>query len=242
MLYTGGANNKSRLKLGHVSALLELYNELVRAFDISAYYFTQSPGSVQLLQGYVIMNTFRASQLAPFGAFSFLPFVIRSAQILQLHTSAKVGDQAELEAGHRLWWHLLYLDMESTIGSGLQSIIRPNSYDIQLLSVLPTQRIPSSEDNTSLQASSPMMVAMQGHWELAHRMHIWFGKMPEHHEIVHFSRIIERLQSVLSKDEESEWARIYLKLQVDRAYCMLSLGSWQLEQFKETACHSEVVR
>ena len=102
-LYTGGANNKSQLQLGHVLALLELYDELMRAFDINAYYFTQSPRSIQLLQGYVIMNTFRASQLAPFGAFSFLPFAIRSAQTLQLHRKSKVGNQIEIEVGHRLW-------------------------------------------------------------------------------------------------------------------------------------------
>ena len=87
-----------------------------------------------------------------------------------------------------------------------------------------------------------MTLAMQGQWELAHRMHIWFERMPDQHEILHFSRTIERLQDLLDKDEGSDWARIYLKLQVDRAYCMLGLRFWQLEQFKETACHSEVVK
>jgi len=188
------------------------------------------------------MNTFRASQFAPFGAFSFLPFAIRSAQTLQLHTGRKVGDEGELAAGRRLWWHLLYLDVESTIGSGLQSIIRPNGYDIQLPPALPIQPIISSEDSNSPQESSLVMVAMQGHWELAHRMHIWFERMPDQHEIVHFSRIIQRLQDILIKGEENEWAHIYLGLQVDRAYCMLGLRFWQLEQFKETTCHSDVVR
>jgi len=235
VLYTGGASSESLRYDENVQSLLELYDELIRVFDISAYYFTQCPSSVQLLQGYVIMSTFQASKFAPFAAFGFLPFAIRSAQSLRLHTNVRVEDPTELEIRHRLWWHLVYLDMESTIATGLQAVIHPSSYDISLPSTVPPCITPF---DTTL----PMAVAMQGHWELAHRMHIWFEKMPERHEIIHFSRIIGQLQDLVGRGEETEWARIYLELQVDRAYCMLGLRFWQLGQFKGTSCHSEVMK
>jgi hypothetical protein len=235
ILYTGGASSEYLEQIEHVSFLLELYEDLMRAFDISAYYFTQSLSAFQLLQGYVIMNTFRASKFAPFAAFGFLPFAIRSAQSLQLHTRPPMQDPIELEARSQLWWHLVYLDIESTIATGLQAVIRPNSYDIPLPSMNPLQTTP-------LEATSPMAIAMQGHRELAHRMHIWYEKMPEQHEIVHFGRIIGHLHNLIGNSEGDEWARIYLRLQVDRAYCMLGLRFWQLDQFKGTSCHSEVVK
>jgi hypothetical protein len=235
VLYTGGASNETSGHDKHVSSLLELYDELMRVFDISAYYFTQSQSSFQLLQGYVIMNTFRASKFAPFAVFGFLPLAIRSAQSLRLHTKSQIEDPIELEIRRRLWWHLVYLDIESTVATGLQTIIHPNSYDNPMLSIVPLH-------TTLLDATPPIAVAMQGHWEWAHRMHIWFGKMPEQHEIVHFSRIIGNLRDLIGNSDEDEWARIYLNLQVDRAYCMLGLRFWQLGQFKGTSCHSEVVK
>lgn len=246
VLYTGGANSEPHLQLGYATALLELYDELMREFDISAYYFTRSTSSIQLLQGYVIMNTFQASQLAPFAAFSFLPLAIRSAQIMRFHTNPKVADENDhLKACNQLWWHLLYLDTESTICSGLQSIIRPNDYDIRLSSNPYSRKFPSTKtppQASAPEASSPVMLAMQGHWEFAHKIHIWFERMPEQHELAQFSRNIQHLQEGVGTGRKAEWARMYLELQVDRAHCMLGLRFWQLEQFKGTTCDSEVVR
>jgi hypothetical protein len=59
------------------------------------------PGILQLLfnyfKDYVIMNTFKASQLAPFFAFGFLSQVIRFAQSLCLHIDKKSSDPVEFE-------------------------------------------------------------------------------------------------------------------------------------------------
>jgi hypothetical protein len=232
MLHTGAANVNPSEPNGDSSLLLELYDELERAFDISTYYVTSSPSSLMILQGILIMNTFRASHHAPFTAFGFLPLAIRFAQSLRLHIdSTNTSDQ---EVRRRLWWHLVFLDVESTVASGLPAITRSGGHTVQMPSLL--------SNSTAMGGPSAMMVAMQGHWEWANRMQIWYEKKPEQHEIVHFGRIIENLFEMIRDDGESEWARINLKILIDRAYCMLGLRFWQLEQFSGTSCHGEVVR
>jgi hypothetical protein len=189
-----------------------------------------------LLQGVLIMNTFRAGHHAPFAAYGFLPTTIRFAQAMRLHIDCNTTPTQE--ARRRLWWHLVFLDVESTIASGLPAIINPGVHTVQLPSVFCDYSTTECESDTP----SAMMIAMQGHWEWANRMQIWYGKKPEQHEIVHFSKIIERLFETIGEDKESQWASIYLKLLVDRAYCMLGLRFWQLDQFSGTGCNSEVVK
>lgn len=236
MLHTGSANATPCESNGHSLPLLELYNELERAFDISTYYITSSPTSLMILQGILIMNTFRASYHAPFTAYGFLPLAIRFAQALRLHIDSKKTEDQEVR--RRLWWHLIFLDVESTIASGLPAIIRSGGHTVQIPSLLSDSTAIGGQPNSQL----AMMAAMQGHWQWANHMQIWYEKKPEQHEIIQFGQIIEHLLETIKEARDSEWARIYLKMLIDRAYCMLGLRFWQLEQFGGTSCHSEVVR
>ena len=244
ILYTGAANSVSASDVAHSSSLHSLYEGVLRTVDFDAYHVTST--SIQLLQGFVIMSTFRASQLSPFLAFGFLPRAIRFAQSLRLHVDQRIGSPIQLEVRRRLWWHLMSLDVESTIASGLQGIIRPDGYTTVLPSVVCDEAIPEDEAFPLLagvsQPLSPMMVAMQGHWQWAQRMQVWFEGMPDQNEVIHFSRLIENFVGLISDCEENDWPRTYLKMQSDRAYCMLGLRFWQLDQFKGTDCHSEVIR
>lgn len=244
ILYTGAANSASASDVAQSSSLHSLYEGALRAVNFDAYHVTSS--SIQLLQGFVIMSTFRASQLSPFSAFGFLPRAIRFAQSLRLHVDQRIGSPIGLEVRRRLWWHLIFLDVESTIASGLQGIIRPDGYTTGLPSIICDDAI-LEDDGFSLLAGvsqplSPMMVAMQGHWQWAQRMQIWFERMPDLDEVIQFSRLIRNLLGLVSDLEENEWPRTYLKLLIDRAYCMLGLRFWQLDQFKGTDCNSEVLR
>ena len=87
-----------------------------------------------------------------------------------------------------------------------------------------------------------MMLAMKGHWLWAQRMQKWSQASPDQDEVIRFKRDTEHLLEVLGDAQEHEWSRVYLEMQIDRAYCMLGLRFWQLEQFKGTGCRSEVVR
>lgn len=244
VLYTGAANSALASDVALASSLHRLYDGVLRAVDFDAYPVTST--SIRFLQGFVIMSTFRASRLSPFLAFGFLPRAIRFAQSLRLHVEQRIGSPLELEVRRRLWWHLMSLDIESTIASGLQGIVRYDGYTTELPSVICDEAIVDDEVFTLLAGVShplsPMMVAMQGHLQWAQRMQIWFEGMPDQNEVICFGQLIEKFLGLVSDCEENEWPRTFLKLQVDRAYCMLGLRFWQLDQFKGTDCHSEVIR
>lgn len=238
ILYTSTSNSTGLEMNPRSSALFELYSELARALDLSSYYATPSPSSTMLLQGVVIMNTFRAGHLAPFTAFGFLPLAIRFAQSLRLHADQTTGSDMDRDVQRRLWWHLVFLDVESTVASGLPAIIYSGSHTTNMTSIAWSDAVVGGEGNTL----SSMVVAMQGHREWAYRMQIWYERKPEQHEIAYFNKIIDSLLKMVGDDYESEWARVYLEMLVDRAYCMLGLRFWQLDLFKGMNCHSEVMR
>jgi hypothetical protein len=106
VLYTGAAN-ANHVDILNSSTLLRLYEKIFIMVDFASYHPRNISASIQLLQGYVIMSTFKASQLAPFSAFGFLPQTIRFAQSLRLYTETKQGNIIEVEIWRRLWWHLI---------------------------------------------------------------------------------------------------------------------------------------
>lgn len=244
ILYTGAANSSSISANLQSVTLYSLYETVLHAVDFDTNHASSS--SLQFLQGYIITNTFRASQLSPFLAFGFLPQAIRFAQLLRLHVDPKISSSIEAEVRRRVWWHLISLDVESTIASGLQCIIRPDGYTTGLPSAVRDDAISADGALPLLpeasQSLSPIMLAMQGQWQWAQRMHLWFERMPDQDEVIHFGRLIEHLLEMVSDCEENQWPRTYLKLLSDRAYCMLGLRFWQLDQFKGTQCHCEVLR
>jgi Fungal specific transcription factor domain len=191
------------------------------------------------------VNTFKASHLAPYSAFGFLPQTIRFAQSLRLHVDKKTGDLIDIEIRRRIWWHLLFLDVESTIATGLPPIIHRSGFTTQLPSLLRDDCIlapmNSSQEPGDL---SIIMIAMQGHYQWANKMQIWFETLPSQDEVSTFKTKINTLLDSIPDTEtpENEWAKIYLKMQIDRAYCMLGLRFWQLDQYKGTGCYSEVVQ
>jgi hypothetical protein len=236
VLYAAASTSPDPTHSRHAQTFSSLYKDLTHRLEFSDY-FIASP-SIPLLQAFVLYNTIRACQLAPFAAFGFLPQAIRFAQMIGLHKDQDALHPTEKELRRRTWWHLVFLDVEATISSGLQSIIRPNGHNVPLPSPT-TGDLGFSEDSKD---GSPMLVAMQGHWLLAEAIHKWFEQRPGHDEILGFSRTIKTLASRL-RDESplTDWARLYLQLQIDRAYCMLGLRFWQLDQFRGTRCLGEVV-
>jgi hypothetical protein len=85
-----------------------------------------------------------------------------------------------------------------------------------------------------------MMIAIQGHYQWAQRMQTLFETLPSKDEVSHFKAVMANLLYLVpsSNKPESDWARTYLKMQIDRAYCMLGLRFWQLYQYKGTGCNS----
>jgi hypothetical protein len=204
-LYTGAANSTLAWDITLSSSINSLYDEFFRIVDLSPYQITSSSSAIQLLQGFVILNTFRVS---PFSAFEFLPRAIQFAQSLRLHVNQRTGNPTEVEVRRRLWWHLLFLDVESTIASGLQGIICPDGYTTQLPSVICGHAISEHDEVPPLagmsQDISPMIVAMQGHRQWAQRMQIWFERMPDQDEVIHFSRLIGNLLELIGDGKKDD--------------------------------------
>lgn len=244
VLYTGAASSTSVDDIAQSISLYSIYEEVFRLVDLSAFYPTKS--SLQLLQGFVLLNTFRVCHFAPFSAFGFLPQAIRFGQSLRLHVDPEHGDPVQIDVRRRLWWHLVCLDVESTVASGLQGVIRSDGHNVKLPRIICDQEGLEDEvfSRSSCTASQalPMMLAMHGQRLWAQSMQKWSEALSDEEEVLHFKRSIEHLLELLGHSKEDEWPCTYLKMLIDRAYCMLGLRFWHLEQFKGTDCQSEVVR
>ncbi|TAQ86408.1 hypothetical protein B7494_g5259 [Chlorociboria aeruginascens] len=241
-LYTGAANSFPA-HTHYALTLKILYDQIFTQIDLPSYHIrsVSTPHSLQILQGYVIMNTFIANTLAPFSAYGFLSQAIRFAQSLRLHIEQdhkSFANTVESQMGREIWYHLVFLDVESTIASGLQGIIHHHGYTTTLPPLPFLDEKGVKRDNLV----EPIVIAMQGQWHWAIRMQRWFERMPEQTEVIAFKSLIEDLMKLIPEGEQNEWSRTYLRMQIDRAYCMLGLRFWQLDDFNGTSCHSEVVK
>lgn len=236
VFYAASSTNQEPSHSSHAPTFLSLFQDLTRQLEFCDY-FTAYP-SIPLLQGYIIFNTFRACHLAPFAAFGFLPQAIRFAQTLGLHQVSEGLQRSERELRRRTWWHLVFLDVEASVPSGLQNIIRPDDHNAPL-PVLTKEDVGIAEGDKD---GSAVAIAMQGHWLLAQEINQWFKQQPSHGDIIGFGLKIETIVSRIGGDSTlARWARKFLQLQIDRAYCMAGLRLWQLDQFKRTSCRNEVV-
>ena len=96
VLYSGAASCKP-VDRSHSRSILELYDELFVLIGFSTYHIRNTAASIHMLQAYVIMNSFKASQFAPFFAYGFLPQSIRFAQSLRLHVDQNKGSPVDVE-------------------------------------------------------------------------------------------------------------------------------------------------
>jgi hypothetical protein len=80
------------------SVFSSLYENIIRKLVFSTIFIILP--SLGILQGYVLFNTIRASHLAPFCAFGFLPLAVRSAQPLGLHVDSTDSNLPDREERH----------------------------------------------------------------------------------------------------------------------------------------------
>ncbi|KUJ10476.1 uncharacterized protein LY89DRAFT_262461 [Mollisia scopiformis] len=231
--------------------LLDLYNEIASHLDLASYHIRDEDAALQLLQAHLIMNTFRANQLAPFAAYGFLPQAIRFGQLMRLHLEQSEARNCKssrspecVEQRRRVWFHLVFLDVESVVANGLPPIIRSDGYITKLPSLTYDCEPLSEPKQQVFENMSSTMIATQGHYLWAKHMQKWFEVLPTQAEVADFRAVINHLLEVVPDNgcPEEQWTRTYLKMQIDRAYCMLGLRFWQLDRFSGTGCQSEVVR
>jgi len=196
----------SLLYSGHICTPGSYHDSLAALYNLllSRSSFETSP-TLPLLQAYVIYNSSDVSEALPLTSFTFLPSAVRSAQAMGLHTEPPnplLPQQQEMR--RRLWWHLVYLDVEASIASGLPRLIHPEDYDTPH---------PSSSD-----LSPSMGLALSARWEWTERMQRWLRRPPGSSETEAFSSRCEQLAGAATEP----WARDYILLQPPRACCVLS--------------------
>ncbi|KAI5802855.1 hypothetical protein FPQ18DRAFT_374977 [Pyronema domesticum] len=176
---------------------------------LSAFYFTllprtswsQSP-TLKTLQAYTIFNSSNASESLPLTSFTFLPLAVRCAQSLGLHTEPPSPTERNLH--RRLWWHLVYLDVEGSIANGLPRLIHQDDYD--------TQHPSYSELSPSMQ------LALSARLDWTVSMQRWLRRQPPMADVFAFEARCKKLAS----EATEPWARDYILLQMPRAGTILS--------------------
>ncbi|KAF7890222.1 hypothetical protein EAF00_008537 [Botryotinia globosa] len=237
VLYCGAAN--STINISQSTTLHDLYEQLLDIVNLPTYHHTRRGSSaIQLLQAYLLVNTFRVSTSFSQFRYGFLSHAIRLAQSLQLHSDKpyqSIGVQAEVEK--RIWWHLLFLDLQSTITTGTPSLMTRSAYtnDVSLPMVL--------NHTSSQDSASPMMIAFYGQCQWVRCMRGWVMNMPTQEDAVRLVESIENLLKLLPEVKaENLGPRAYLKLLIDSVYCLLGLNFCQAEQLQDIGWRNDIVR
>jgi hypothetical protein len=237
VLYTGASN--STINISQSSTLNKLYEELLSTIEPATYHVNDKAAALQLLQAYLLVNTFQLSVEPRKSEQSFVAPALKLAQSLNMHLDRPDQSSPEAQVYSRIWWHLVYIDVEVSIATGMQGLIKPNGCTTRLPSLI-NESTPHSRTQTPF---SPIMVALQGQWQWAHSMQTWAHRLPNQDEVSHFISLIQNLLDLLPEGrEENEWPRSYLKLLIDRSYCMLGLKFWLSDQFQGNGCNSDIIR
>lgn len=238
VLYCGAAN--STINISQSRTLHDLYEQLLNIVTLPTYQIHRRSPAIKLLQAYLLVNTFQARTLSsPFG-YGFLSPAIRIAHSLYLHSEEPCHSfEVQNEVEKRIWWHLLFLDLQSTIATGARSLIPRNGYTASIS--LPIDKNVGHAPNQSRNLS--MMVAFQGQCQWVHRMRNWIRKMPNQEDLIHFVKTMENHRDILPEgDAEALGLRAYLNLLIDEIYCLLGLNFCEARQLQDTRWRQNIVR
>ncbi|TGO86489.1 hypothetical protein BPOR_0299g00050 [Botrytis porri] len=237
VLYCGAAS--STINISQSTTLHDLYEQLLNMVNLQTYHCVHRGSSaIQLLQAYLLVNTFQASTSSSQFRYGFLPHAIRLAQSLQLHFD-KPNQSDGVQAGvkERIWWYLMFLDLQSTITTGAPSLITRNGSTNNV-------SLPIVLSHTSSQDSvSPMTIAFYGQCQWVRCMREWVMKIPTQGDAVRLVESIENLLNLLPEARaEKLGPRAYLKLLIDSVYCLLGLNFCQAKQLQDIGWRNDIVR
>ena len=196
--------------------LYSSYEKLIQSYNFLADF---SKSTLPRLQSYVLIGTCRASQTDPIASFGFLPSTVRIAQALKLHVENRSDSPIDLEIRRRLWWHLIYLDVEASLLSGLPNLIHSDDYTTEMPSEVRDDAMGEASMYHELNTKSPMMTAMKSRYHWALQVRTWRKIPPKDDELQNFEKTTNDLLSGMPDTKQNEGPRVYVSLQVDRAIC-----------------------
>ena len=198
------------------NSLYSSYEKLIQSYDFPTDF---SKSTLPRLQSYVLVSTCRASQTEPIASFGFLPPAVRVAQALKLHIESKSENPIGLEIRRRLWCHLIYLDVEASLLSGLPNLIHSDDYTTEMPSEMHDGMIGEGSVNHKENVKSPMMIALKSRYHWALQMRRWRKLPPKDDEFERFEKKINDLRFSIPDTKHNESLRAYVSLQIDRAIC-----------------------
>lgn len=197
-------------------SLYSSYEKLIQSYDFPTDF---SKSTLPRLQSYVLVSTCRASQTEPIASFGFLPSAVRIAQALKLHIESKSDNPIGLEIRRRLWWHLIYLDVEASLLSGLPNLIHSDDYTTEMPSEMHDDMIGEVSVHHNGNVKSPMMIALKSRYHWALQMRRWRKIPPKDDELERFEKTINDLRFSIPDTKHIDGLRAYVSLQIDRAIC-----------------------
>lgn len=203
-----------------------------------------SATTVKLLQAHVIVTTVQTSKRELLSAHEQLPQLVRAAQSLGLHSLEDASQDLDAEMTRWLWWHLVYLDVEAALMTGLPTFIHPNSFTTKA----PTQESMDPLSGVSelganmLVSSSAMKLASIARLQWASRMQVWLQGSPNLAEMESFRTEMNDIVVSIPITDATTWPRVYCSLIADRAVCVLSQDLRKRNGVVSLGCEQASVR
>ncbi|KAK6346312.1 hypothetical protein TWF730_010639 [Orbilia blumenaviensis] len=107
--------------------------------------FPRGP-TLSSLIAYLLIHTCKIREEEPLTSYSFVGVAMRAAQSAGLHrepSSFKGLNEVEREVRRRIWWHIIYLDVQAAIATGLPPLggSDESAFDTQMVSELKDEYI-----------------------------------------------------------------------------------------------------
>ena len=203
---------------GHV---LAAYERLIAVFD-----FPNDPSTttIMLLQAHLMVTTVQTSKKELLSAHEQLPQLVRAAQFLCLHSLDDSSPDLDTEIMRWMWWHLIYLDVEAAIMTGLPTFIHHDSYSTTLpteTSIDPLSGISELVPGISISLSA-MRSALIARLRWVARMQAWLKERPTLAEMDDLRKEMSEVVLSIPSTNATAWPRTYCSLLADRAICVLS--------------------
>ena len=231
----------------YAESLTSIYNSYDRLLSILEFPNDVSNATVPLLQSYLYINSCRASQIEALSSFGFLSQAVRVAQALKLHLERKSSPPIEKAVQRCIWWHLVYLDVEAALVSGLPLLIHADDYTTLMPSEFDDETIAVGQKCLSPNAvtlvKSTFMLAMHGRWQWALQMRKWRRKRTvTSQDFSVYEEVMDNLRSQLSPVGDSDWAQSYLNLHVSRVVCSAARSFLDGKSLSNAGCDDRLLR
>ena len=164
------------------------------------------------------------------------------ARALKLHIESRSKNSTDLEIQRRIWWHLIYLDVEASVMSGLPVLIHEDDYNTKMPAIVDDVIIEALQDDLEGEQKSPRMIAMKSRLLWALQVKVWRKRPPIDKEFQDFKQKIMSLMNDISDFKQHKGTRIYIHMQLDRAVTSAAQSFLNGKAIRSIPCDHQVLK